>query len=423
MPDLLASLQINVPLPGLVPVVPLRAAPVAAPGRIEVAPDFAAALSDLLIPGAAPKAKSERQAAAEDGKELPVAVESADPLIAWLPDGSVPVALPAIVSIADPALVTPSGAAIHSDDQSTPSMPQASPVRPFELLLPTATSETVQREAPAATPPPVAMPTAVQPAALTRGDALPSNIASPIVIEVAASPSDAPIETPAGPSEPEDLAAMRSRFDAPLRDTARAAMPPTVTLQPASLPVAVTTGAAAQVFATALTAPPLDAAPLDRAGDAAIVLHGQARTEQLTTVQAMSGSAQPTLDMTRDDWTGQMIERIAAMQDAAEAVDTRIKLAPENLGALEVSIRRDGDRIHVHFTADNPAARQLIADAAPRLAELADARGVKLGQTSVDGGSQQPGGQRGAQQQPSQTTARNTSVASQSEPITDQRIA
>ena len=139
-------------------------------------------------------------------------------------------------------------------------------------------------------------------------------------------------------------------------------------------------------------------------------------------VTAMSATDQAPLDLTRDDWTGQMIDRIAALRDSAEAADTRIKLAPENLGALEVSIRRDGDRIHVHFTAENAAARQLIAEAAPRLAELADARGVKLGQTSVesgDGGQQAP--QRDAQRQPS--TARNLSVASNAEPIADDRIA
>jgi flagellar hook-length control protein FliK len=212
----------------------------------------------------------------------------------------------------------------------------------------------------------------------------------------------------------------RGRFDAaPAREAGQPA--PAFVPLPAA-PPAANAGIAAQVFAAAITTAATDPAPFDRVSEAAILFNGQARTEQQTTVQAMSGASQAPLDMTRDDWTGQMIERIAALRDSAEAADTRIKLAPENLGALEVSIRRDGDRIHVHFTADNPAARQLIADAAPRLAELADARGVKLGQTSVDGGSQQ-GAQRDAQQQQQRGPGRNASVAHRAEPASDDRIA
>jgi flagellar hook-length control protein FliK len=120
--------------------------------------------------------------------------------------------------------------------------------------------------------------------------------------------------------------------------------------------------------------------------------------EQLrATVQAMAETDGAPLDLSRDNWTGKMIERIAVLRDSAEATDTRIRLAPENLGVLDVSIRRDGDRIHVHFNAENPATRQLLAEAAPRLAELAEARGIKLGQTGVDTGA---GGQQGAPRQP-----------------------
>lgn len=116
-----------------------------------------------------------------------------------------------------------------------------------------------------------------------------------------------------------------------------------------------------------------------------------------------------------------MIERIAALRDGVEAADTRIRLAPENLGTVDVSIRRDGDRLQVHFTAENPATRQLLADAAPRLAELAEARGLKLGQSSVDSGS----GERGQPQQHAHqsTPARPASARADTGTASDARVA
>jgi flagellar hook-length control protein FliK len=82
-----------------------------------------------------------------------------------------------------------------------------------------------------------------------------------------------------------------------------------------------------------------------------------------------------------------MIEHIEALRDAGPVRDTRIRLAPDALGGVDVSIRHEGDRVHVHFTAETASARLLLTEAQPRLAELAEARGLKLGQTSVDGGS------------------------------------
>jgi flagellar hook-length control protein FliK len=75
----------------------------------------------------------------------------------------------------------------------------------------------------------------------------------------------------------------------------------------------------------------------------------------------------------------------------------------------------------VHFTAENPATRQLLADAAPRLAELAEARGLKLGQSSVDSGS----GERGQQQQPNHpsTPARPASARADTGAASDARVA
>ncbi|WP_197424208.1 flagellar hook-length control protein FliK, partial [Sphingomonas sp. CCH9-E2] len=207
-------------------------------------------------------------------------------------------------------------------------------------------------------------------------------------------------------------------------DRAPAAAPELAARAPVAPPPAVQAAPAAQVFAAALAAPlvePLDtAAPADPASPEVQLL----RTVELqrTTVQATAQADQAPLDLSRDDWTGKMIERIAALREGVEAADTRIRLAPEHLGTVDVAIRRDGDRIQVHFTAENPATRQLLADAAPRLAELAEARGLKLGQSSVDSGSSDSRGQSHQQPQPS-TPARPASARATSGTASDARIA
>ena len=100
--------------------------------------------------------------------------------------------------------------------------------------------------------------------------------------------------------------------------------------------------------------------------------------------------------MRQDRWPHAMIERIEMLRDAADAVDTRIRLVPDALGAIDVSVKTEGDTVRVHFNAEQAATRTLLADAQPRLAELAEARGLKLSQGSF--------GDSGAQQQRAPTT-------------------
>jgi flagellar hook-length control protein FliK len=139
-------------------------------------------------------------------------------------------------------------------------------------------------------------------------------------------------------------------------------------------------------------------------------------------IAAPADLQQAVLDTRRHEWMGAMIDRIETMRDASSTGDTRIRLAPPALGQVDISIRHDGDRIHVHFAAETSAGRQLLTDAQPRLAELAEARGVKLGQTSVDGGSSGSGHQQDAARQPMPARPASTATA---EPAadTDQRVA
>jgi flagellar hook-length control protein FliK len=117
-------------------------------------------------------------------------------------------------------------------------------------------------------------------------------------------------------------------------------------------------------------------------------------------VSAPADVQQNMLDTRRQEWVGKMVEHIEALRDAAPVRETRLSLAPEALGKVDVSIRHDGDRLHVHFTTETSAARQLIADAQPRLSELAEARGLKLGQTSFESGTTGQGANRDSRNNP-----------------------
>jgi flagellar hook-length control protein FliK len=87
-------------------------------------------------------------------------------------------------------------------------------------------------------------------------------------------------------------------------------------------------------------------------------------------------------------------------------------------------MRQEGDRIHVRFTADTPAARDALTSAQPRLAEMAEARGLRLGQTSVDAGSANQGGSRqGAAPQTNIPSAPAGAQAEATDSTTDDRIA
>ncbi|MCP8891807.1 flagellar hook-length control protein FliK [Sphingomonas faeni] len=151
---------------------------------------------------------------------------------------------------------------------------------------------------------------------------------------------------------------------------------------------AVVFGAAIQAATRKREEPDTPAAP----SDTPLTAIGATATHEIKVADAQ----QAPLDMRQDRWPHAMIERIEMLRDAADAVDTRIRLVPDALGAIDVSVKTEGDTVRVHFNAEQAATRTLLADAQPRLAELAEARGLKLSQGSL--------GDSSAQQQRAPTT-------------------
>ncbi|MDE0879253.1 MAG: flagellar hook-length control protein FliK [Sphingomonas bacterium] len=164
-------------------------------------------------------------------------------------------------------------------------------------------------------------------------------------------------------------------------------------------PAPVTQGPALQVFGAAIAAARRsERSATDAAGlDPADTFQPIAET---TRVIAATGSAQQAaLDMSQDRWPHSMVDRIVHLRDTAAAIsasaaDTKIRLVPDALGTIDVSITRDGDAVAVRFQAEHAATRALLHDQQGRLADIAESRGLRLSGSSVDTGSANAGQQQ-----------------------------
>jgi flagellar hook-length control protein FliK len=102
------------------------------------------------------------------------------------------------------------------------------------------------------------------------------------------------------------------------------------------------------------------------------------------------------LDLARDsEW----LDRLARDIARAGAGDTplRFRLHPQTLGHLHVELQQGDHGTAVRLTVETEAARQILADAQPRLAAEARAQGVRIAETHVDlsgSGRHAPGDQR-----------------------------
>jgi hypothetical protein len=116
---------------------------------------------------------------------------------------------------------------------------------------------------------------------------------------------------------------------------------------------------------------------------------------------AFAASHRPVIDTGRAEWMQAMIDRIAEMPQAEGGRrDAQIRLVPDALGPVEVKIEQRQERLHVTLQAETPQARQLLSDAAPKLHELAEARGIRFAQTGFGSTDSQDRRQTPDQQQP-----------------------
>lgn len=86
-------------------------------------------------------------------------------------------------------------------------------------------------------------------------------------------------------------------------------------------------------------------------------------------------------------WADELGQRVSwvANHDAGRA---ELVLTPPSMGRVEVSINMNGDQANASFVAANPAAREALQDALPRLREMLAQAGIQLAQADVSAGQQ-----------------------------------
>ena len=145
-------------------------------------------------------------------------------------------------------------------------------------------------------------------------------------------------------------------------------------------------------------------------------------------VEATTRISDPaSLDTQATDWIEGMIEQIDVMRDAhaegaSETTTTRIRLSPDALGGVEIVLSGEGEAIDVRINADTAAARTLLAEAAPRLTDMAEARGLKLAQGDAGQSGQHQAQRQHSDDQPAANRRRSTDSADPGG-NTDERIA
>ena len=158
--------------------------------------------------------------------------------------------------------------------------------------------------------------------------------------------------------------------------------PPAGTVPPASAAAAP----AGEVFAAAIHAAGRPWRE-DREADGASAQQAIAAAAPIASVAAAGAREDATLDMRHGGWPGAMVDHIERLRDAADATDTRIRLVPDALGSIDVSLARRDDGVQVTLTADRPATQAMLAEARPQLTDLAQARGLRLADAGLGAGA------------------------------------
>ena len=449
MIDLLSSLSSKV-LPAAAPVSVGVAAGVAttpAPGRFGQTldafldqHDAAPEPSALPVPGAA------RQGMADDGKNLPADASdggdeaATDAPTIWFPAiPTLPIPLPVAAAASDHAVEG------LSDATPAPSPSVAASVATRDVLACAVAPDTetpIAQLVPFAPgpAPDVAAKRVAKQTAPTPGPTV--NVVAPDLPQIEAVDLESPalpvpmavpqLPTPVFDAGPQAVAKtiehkVGVETDAPavtpLANAVRDTAVPTISVSAVAQP-------AGHVFAAALAVAGswrqrgLRDSPADPSGTTLVsTTPTTLDIRERAIVHAAADSGRAALDLTQDSGLQRMIDRIEVLRDTADAGDTRVRLVPDALGSIDVAVRQEGDRVHVRFTAEQEATRALIAEAQPRLTELAAARGVRIGETSVSADTAGSGG-AAPQPRPAPFVPRSpTRAARETEPSTDHRLA
>lgn len=109
-----------------------------------------------------------------------------------------------------------------------------------------------------------------------------------------------------------------------------------------------------------------------------------------------------SVDVSSPEWGKELVDQLRARMAFTKQESVQhayVRLDPPELGKLEVSIRLDGDKASVHFTAAHPQLREALAANADRLRMDFDGSALDLVDVSVSSGMQQQSQSQGQAQQ------------------------
>jgi flagellar hook-length control protein FliK len=375
--------MLPIALPNIAPAAPATAGKTARGGSGDDFPLNELLLTaDLALTPAPATTGPARPKLAGSGKSLPDGQETkrkgkdtsgnsrqeADPLFGWITAMFTPQPIPAGTAIAANAGTTTPATTASTDAAATAS-------QTGEANAQTTAPVTSPDAAPASVPDPIAVLTldidqAIQ--SLVAPATKASMTPAPATPAQATNPSQAPAAAPSAAQAGNQLPSRPAQQAAPVTQTA------------------------GQVFATALLATQ-NRKSGDRdttKPDVQIASLQSASSAPTDAVKASAANHQTGLDLRQDTGLKSMIDHIEMLRDNADATDTRVRLTPAGLGTVDVAVRKDGDTVRVHFTAEQPETRALLADSQPKLSALAQERGIRLGETSVSGGAADPNRQQ-----------------------------
>ncbi len=132
-----------------------------------------------------------------------------------------------------------------------------------------------------------------------------------------------------------------------------------------------------------------------------------ATTASANPTQGMQATAAPTpadqmmthhLDLAKDaQWLDSLARDIARAANSESHM--RFQLSPEHLGTLKVELLNGSNGTSIKLTTETEAARQILADAQPKLVAEARAQGLRISEAQVNLGGQGGGQRHMAEQQ------------------------
>lgn len=149
----------------------------------------------------------------------------------------------------------------------------------------------------------------------------------------------------------------------------------------------------------------------DKSTTASVVAMSQQGLNAITAKSpaAMAASAQPSaadamntpsptlaLDINKPQWGDALIEQLRQriqVQAGNKLQHAQIRLDPPELGKLDISLRMDGDKLSVQFTAAHPQLREALLAGSERLRQDFSQTQMNLIDVSVSGGQPQQGRQ------------------------------